>query len=252
MVGDLVIVAAAGHLVAYDTATGQPRWYGPKTAAGATARRTWPRSAASQQVLLLNGAGAIGVAPADGKVLWEHKWPGDAIVQPGLTADGDVLIGTDTGMGGRHIGMRRVAVTQGPAGWTVQERWTTTGLKPYFNDFVVHEGHAYGFDGSLARLRGPEGRRAQVEGRPLRRAASSSCSPSRTCCWCSRSRASSRWSRPRPTSSPRWRARPGHRGQDLEPPGAGRRRPPGPQRRGDGRFPPGPRQPLTEADRRRT
>ena len=47
------------------------------------------------------------------------------------------------------VGMRRLAVAQGPAGWTVQERWTSSGLKPYYNDFVVHNGHAFGFDGSL-------------------------------------------------------------------------------------------------------
>ena len=45
--------------------------------------------------------------------------------------------------------MRRIAVTHGRDEWTTEERWTSTGIKPYYNDFVVHEDHAYGFDGSL-------------------------------------------------------------------------------------------------------
>jgi outer membrane protein assembly factor BamB len=149
VVDDIVVVAAAGRLVAYDAATGRPRWHGPKTDGGGYSSPHLATLDGVRQVLLLNGAGAISVAPADGTVLWQHKWPGDGIVQPGLTADGDVLIGAATGMGGGNVGMSRVAVTQAPGGWTVQERWTTSGLKPYFNDFVVHEGHAYGFDGAI-------------------------------------------------------------------------------------------------------
>lgn len=69
---------------------------------------------------------------------------GVSIVQPSLTADGDVLIadGTDRGT-------RRIAVAHGPAGWSVEERWASRALKPYFNDFVVHKGHAFGFDGRI-------------------------------------------------------------------------------------------------------
>ena len=100
-----------------------------------------------QQVLLLNGAGATSFNPADGTVLWKYAWEGDSIMQPAVTADGDVLLGSGSGMGG--IGVRRLAVAHESSGGRVEERWTSHGLKPYFNDFVVHKDHAFGFDGSI-------------------------------------------------------------------------------------------------------
>jgi hypothetical protein len=64
------------------------------------------------------------------------------------------------------MGTRRIAVTNGDGGWTLNERWTSTGLKPYFNDFVVHKGHAFGFDGSiLASIDLQDGRRVWKGGR---------------------------------------------------------------------------------------
>jgi len=147
VIGDLVVIAASGKLVAYDVASGKPRWFGPDLPGSYSS----PHRATIDgidQVLLLTAAGATSVAPADGKVLWEHAWPeGTTIVQPAMTADGDVLINSLTATGG--LGIRRLGVAHGAGGWTVTERWTSTGLKPYFNDFVVHNGHAYGFDGSI-------------------------------------------------------------------------------------------------------
>jgi outer membrane protein assembly factor BamB len=152
-VDDLVIVAASGRLIAYDAATGNPRWLGPKPGGGGFSSPHLLTIGGVAQVLLMNGGGAISVSPADGKVLWEHAWPaGSRIVQPALTADGNLLMTVGgEGMGGEGLGS--LAITQGLAdgtgAWTVKERWTTRGLKPNFNDFVVHEGHAYGFDGNI-------------------------------------------------------------------------------------------------------
>src|SRR5262249_53263568 len=148
VVDDVVIVATAGRLVAYDVSTGDRRWLGPAGGWGYASPHLATIDGVAQ-ILLLNGPRAISVALADGTLLWEHQWRGDGILQPALTTDGDVLIGTGSGLGGAGIGMRRVAVGRGSGGWTVRERWTSIGLKPYFNDFVVHNGHAFGFDGSI-------------------------------------------------------------------------------------------------------
>jgi outer membrane protein assembly factor BamB len=148
VVNDEVIVAASGRLVAYDIATGKPRWTA-QTGGGGYSSPHLVTVGGVAQVLMLSSGGVTSVAPADGKVIWEHAWPTTArIIQPALTAEGDILMTLgDEGMGG--AGLRRFAVTQGSSGWTVQERWESRGLKPNFNDFVVHKGHAYGFDGSI-------------------------------------------------------------------------------------------------------
>ena len=146
-IDDLVVVAAAGQLIAYDAATGKSRWIGETGGGGYSSPHPATLDGVTQ-ILLQRGARTISVAPADGKLLWEYSWvPSVSIVQPALTPDGGVLITSADAMGGQ--GMKRLAVARGPSGWTVEERWTSRGLKPYFNDFVVHKGYAFGFDGSI-------------------------------------------------------------------------------------------------------
>src|SRR4030095_15643247 len=105
------------------------------------------------------------VAPADGTVLWQLASEGGAIVQPAVIADGEIL-GASTGGTSGGAGIRRLGITHGPAAWSVEERWTSTGLKPFFNDFVVHKGHAFGLDGSLlSSIDLADGKRAWKGGR---------------------------------------------------------------------------------------
>jgi outer membrane protein assembly factor BamB len=148
VVGDVVIAAASGSLAAYDLATGQLRWLGPKGGGWAYSSPQVATIDGVTQIVFVNGPGVVAVAPSDGAVLWKHEWGGDSIVQPAVLAGGDLLIGSGSGLAA-NTGMLRVNVAREPGGWIVKERWTSSGLKPYFNDFVVHQGHAFGFDGSI-------------------------------------------------------------------------------------------------------
>jgi outer membrane protein assembly factor BamB len=147
VVDDEVIVAAEGKLAAYDLATGKPRWFGGVGGMSYSSPHRVTIDGVTQ-VVLLSGGVATSVSPSDGTVLWKYKWGTGAIVQPGVTPDNDLLINSLDVTGGQ--GIRRLAISHSDGKtWKVDERWTSTGLKPYYNDFVVHKGHAFGFDGSI-------------------------------------------------------------------------------------------------------
>jgi outer membrane protein assembly factor BamB len=95
-----------------------------------------------QEIVLFSGKGAVAVAAESGRVVWRHEWEGAAMLQPAVTGDGGLLLTTGGPTGG--AGTRRIALAA-----PEREEWTSRGLKPYYNDLVVHEGHAYGFDGGI-------------------------------------------------------------------------------------------------------
>jgi hypothetical protein len=78
-----------------------------------------------------------------------------------MTTDGDILISVDD-----RNGLRRITVSQDSGEWTVKEHWSSDRIKPYFNDYVIHNDYAYGFDGpSLACIDINNGERKWKGGR---------------------------------------------------------------------------------------
>ncbi len=152
LVVDGLVVVHAGGLAAYDVATGEPRWRDADRAGSYSSPHLLTLDGVSQ-IVLVTHTGAVGFAPADGRRLWTHAWAGPdwsgiGVMQPVPTADGDVLISMVDG-GASPIGTRRLKVARQGDAWSVTERWTSNALKPAFNQVVVHEGHAYGFDNRI-------------------------------------------------------------------------------------------------------
>jgi len=141
IVDSTVLIAIAGEILAYNTTDGQKRWSGTNGGESYSSPHLVTTDGI-RQVLFLNMEGATVYSPSDGKKLWTLKMPGGQIVQPAIIDDRDFLINA-----GDLKGLKRIALKDGPEGLTPQETWSTDKIKPYFNDFVIHKGHAYGFDG---------------------------------------------------------------------------------------------------------
>jgi outer membrane protein assembly factor BamB len=160
VVEDLVLVALGGTLIAYEIESGEPRWKGPDGGKGYSSPQLFTIQGVTQ-VVMMNENGATSFEPSSGKVIWEYENKEERVVQPSVTPDGHLLISTKQG-----TAIQCLALQHNADSWTITEQWTSNRIKPNFNDFVVHNGYAYGFDGpSLACMDLKDGNRMWKSGR---------------------------------------------------------------------------------------
>ena len=72
----------------------------------------------------------------------EYPWPlEDHVLQPALLENGDLKFAEE------YKNIRRVSVNNEGNGWKIKDLWTSSAIKSVFNDLIIHNGYAYGFDG---------------------------------------------------------------------------------------------------------
>lgn len=145
----LVIIYAGGAgdkgLMAFDAASGQPRW---SAACG-------PESYSSPQLgnvlgedtlLMLTNEGLLLLDPATGQVRLNYVWKFDGYraLQPTLIGDDVILLPTPMSEGTRAI---RISKKDGQL--AAEELWTSKHMKTDFTELIAHKGSLYGIDGSM-------------------------------------------------------------------------------------------------------
>ena len=149
VVGEVVIVHAGGQgdkgTLAFNLETGKLVW---SAAAGDHSYSSPQLCTVSgrEYVVMLTNAGVNLLDPESGEQQLGYEWEhyGYRALQPQVVDGSSILLPTGPG-----TGTRLIQLTETDGALRAEELWTSTYLKPDFNDFVVFEGHAYGFDGAI-------------------------------------------------------------------------------------------------------
>src|SRR5206468_2657357 len=120
--------------------------------------------AGKPQIVMVNQHTVTGHDPADGRILWSHRWgTGDPKVpQPIPIAPDRVFLTAGYGVGSA---MLQITPSTGGA-FSASPLWANKSLKSKFANVAIRDGHAYGLDdGILACVDLSTGQRKWRSGR---------------------------------------------------------------------------------------
>ncbi len=136
-----VFITISGQILAYNIANGNLCWSG-KDGGESYSSAHLMISNGTKQILFSNKEGLTSYVPSNGNILWKVSWPGIRVIQPALINENEILINQE-----EKKSLRRISVIKNSEGWKIKERWTSDNLKPDYNDIIIHNGYAYGFEG---------------------------------------------------------------------------------------------------------
>lgn len=136
-----------GTIVAYDVESGDQAWNVGNQPSGYSSP-VMMKLGGNKQIVSFIAAALVGIAPADGRELWNHKFVTDYdcnIAVPRQLNDSSLLISS-----GENHGSAILKVTESGEAWSVEETWTSFGkgsvLRSEWQTPVETNGHLFGMD----------------------------------------------------------------------------------------------------------
>jgi outer membrane protein assembly factor BamB len=150
VVDDKVIMLPGGQpgksVVAYNKDTGATVWQALDDKQAYTSP-VLVTLAGQRQILMVSAKRLAGLAPEDGKLLWDFPWATSYDVnssQPLVIGENRVFISAGYGHGAALLEVARTG-----DGFTAKLLWQNVNMKNKFNSSVYYQGHIYGLDEAI-------------------------------------------------------------------------------------------------------
>jgi outer membrane protein assembly factor BamB len=150
VVDDKVIVTPGGtngrSIVAYDRVTGAPAWHSLNDRTGYTSP-ILAEVTGHKQIVWVSAERAVGIAPEDGKLLWDYPYPAgmDMNCSQPIATDASHVLLSSSDAGGAVL----LEISKSGDAYSAHEVWKTNRFKNKFNSSVIYQGYAYGFDEAI-------------------------------------------------------------------------------------------------------